>query len=160
MEHWNDFFVAEVGASAALAGLIFVAVSINLTHVLSIPSVANRALESLLMLFAVLVVSLLLLVPGQGTRLLGGELLGFGIFTWAAMTLVDVHSLRHTRREFMKHVYLSVVIDQVTMLFYLAGAIAVLSQGERGIYWLVPATLCSFIKGFLDAWVILVEINR
>ena len=33
MGEWSDFFVAEVGASAALAELLFVAVSINLGQI-------------------------------------------------------------------------------------------------------------------------------
>ena len=34
MASWENFFIAEVGASAAPAGLIFVGVSINLKRIL------------------------------------------------------------------------------------------------------------------------------
>ncbi len=35
-----------------------------------------------------------------------------------------------------------------------------LISGVGGLYWLVPAAIFSFIKAILDAWVLLVEINR
>ena len=34
---WANFFVAEVGASAALSGLVVVAISINLSRILFFP---------------------------------------------------------------------------------------------------------------------------
>ena len=46
MDQWVNFFFAEVGASAALTGLVFVGVSINLKRILSLPKLPNRALEA------------------------------------------------------------------------------------------------------------------
>jgi hypothetical protein len=34
---WENFLIAEVGASAALLGLVFVAISINLARIISLP---------------------------------------------------------------------------------------------------------------------------
>ena len=39
---WQNFFIAEVGAAAALTGLLFVAVSINLKQILSFPTVPKK----------------------------------------------------------------------------------------------------------------------
>ncbi len=52
---WANFFVAEVGASAALTGLVVVAISINLAKILSYPSLPDRAAEAPFALVGVLV---------------------------------------------------------------------------------------------------------
>ncbi len=40
---WADFGVAVAGAAAALAGLLFVAVSLNLRDILALPQLPARA---------------------------------------------------------------------------------------------------------------------
>lgn len=47
MDNWHDFLMAEAGAGAALAGLVFVAISINLTKVLENCAISGRAFEAL-----------------------------------------------------------------------------------------------------------------
>src|SRR6202046_3522250 len=71
-ETWHDFFIAAAGATAALSGLIFVAVSINLRDILAeekkigSPYLTGRALESLVALLGVLAISLVGLDPSIG----------------------------------------------------------------------------------------------
>ena len=48
MSGWDSFFAAQVGASAALAGLVFVGISINLTKIIASGYLPNRAQEALL----------------------------------------------------------------------------------------------------------------
>ena len=54
---WESLFVAEAGASAALAGLLFVALSINLERILKGSGLPGRAGEAIVLLLTVLVVS-------------------------------------------------------------------------------------------------------
>ena len=82
MVGWESFFIAEVGASAALVGLIFVGVSINLIRILSLPGLPNRALLALVLLLTILVVCSLLLVPGQTLTFVGIEVLVIGLVVW------------------------------------------------------------------------------
>ena len=46
-----------------------------------------------------------------------------------------------------------------TVPFVIAGA-AVLVRGEGDLAWVVPGGIVSFVLALLDAWVLLVEINR
>ena len=71
---WEPFFTALIAAAAALTGLLFVAVSINLNHILEHAKfLPARAAETLATLLLIMVSSGLALVP-QSTRLLGVEI--------------------------------------------------------------------------------------
>jgi hypothetical protein len=93
---WSDFLVAEAGASAALTGLIFVAVSINLSKILEYPGVSTRAAETLTLLLGVLTASSVALAPNQTDRMLGIELLTIGLVLWLIVTIR--HALFHYRQ--------------------------------------------------------------
>jgi modulator of FtsH protease len=62
---WHDLFVASAGAAAALTGLIFVAVSINLAQILADRKLPTRAAETLSILVGLVLLSVFMLVPGQ-----------------------------------------------------------------------------------------------
>jgi len=47
MGAWDTFFQGELGAAAALAGLLFVSVSVNQTKILELGRMADRGLEAL-----------------------------------------------------------------------------------------------------------------
>ena len=48
MDAWSNFFVGELGAAAAFAGLLFVSVSVNLEKILQLGRLADRGLEALI----------------------------------------------------------------------------------------------------------------
>jgi len=50
MPGWDNFFQGELGAAAALAGLLFVSVSVNQARILELGRMADRGLEALAML--------------------------------------------------------------------------------------------------------------
>ncbi len=157
---WTSFFGAVAAAAATLSGLIFVGVSISLARILSIPRLPDRALQSLMLLGMVLVTSLLYLVPGQPIRLLGVELLCIGPVAWPIVLKLDMGMLRNIDPLYKWNFRLNMLLSQLSVLPYLLGGIVAIGWGPKGIYWLVPGLLFSFLKAVLDAWVLLVEIHR
>jgi modulator of FtsH protease len=165
MDEWHDFFLAAAGAAAVLAGLVFVGLSINLDTIMSNPNygLPGRALEALVMLMAVLIVTILLLVPAQGMVLAGVEVLAVGIVDWAAVVIIHVLVLRNWRfleLAFRRNFVPRAVLCQMATLPIVAAGIGVIGWGVGGLYWLVVGVVLSFLVAVADAWVLLVEIHR
>jgi hypothetical protein len=165
VEEWHDFLLAAAGAAAVLAGLVFVGVSINLDTIMSNPGygLADRALEALVLLVAVLIATILLLVPAQGMVLAGAELLAVGLVDWAVVVIIQVLVLRNWRSlepAFRWHFVPRVLLCQVATLPIVAAGVSVMGWGVGGLYWLVAGVVLSFLVAVLDAWVLLVEIHR
>jgi hypothetical protein len=95
MNEWHDFFLAQAAATATLTGLVFVGVSINLQTIVSDPcsGLAGRAGQALILLVAVLTVSVLLLVPGQGPGIIGAEILVVGLVCWGWVVAIQLPRL-------------------------------------------------------------------
>jgi len=160
INEWHDFFVVTGGAAAALTGLIFVGVSLNLTKILSFTSLPNRALLSLVLLLNILITSILFLIPAQTNLILGTEVLIIGITLYAVIIRLDISNYKSTPEKYKKQYRMHIFVDQFAGLPYLLCGLAILYWGEKGIYMIVPGILFSFFKAAFDAWVLLIEINR
>jgi modulator of FtsH protease len=94
MERWVNYFLASAGGSAALAGLVFVAVSLNLQKIISFKQLPDRALGSLILLVNIFTVSSFSLITVQSIQSLGVEILLLDIFVWFILTKKDVMNCR------------------------------------------------------------------
>src|ERR1700760_1891660 len=93
MKEWADFFVAQVGAAAAMAGFVIVAISINLSRIVAYPWLPGRAAETLVAPTGVLVVSSYMLVPHQAPEQLAIEILAAGAAMWLMPSIIQIRAL-------------------------------------------------------------------
>jgi hypothetical protein len=157
---WEPFFSTIIAAAAALTGLLFVAVSINLDRILkSAKFLSTRAIETLAILLLVVSSSALALVP-QNIRVIGAEILTIAV----PMLVITVRSQLGQRRRHPDDPLLwtlSRVISaaMATVPCTIAG-ISLVAVWGGGLYWLAPAALLGVIGAVYNAWVLLVEIVR
>jgi hypothetical protein len=159
-KHWTDFGVATAGAAAALAGLLVVAISINLERILQFPSLPYRAGQTLVLVTLPLVTSLLLIVPGQPRAALASELLLIGLVTGSFMLVRDARTPMSEQENRVSRLFARILPTILTCGCLVVAGATLLAEGGGGLYWLVPAVLASFIFGLINAWVLLVEILR
>jgi hypothetical protein len=157
-EVWHDFFVAEAGAAAALAGLLFVAVSINIERILATPTLTTRAGGALSLLANVLVVATVGLIPDQSAAAFGVELLVISGFAWAGTLIAYLH--RGLPAEFRGYHIQAFITLQCALAPFLIGGVTLLLAGGSGFYWVAAGVALSFVVALGHAWVLLVEILR
>ena len=166
MSGWEEFFVAQVGAAAVLAGLIFVGISVNLRQLLARRLVSRGAWVCLLSLVEVLVVSSYMLVPEQPRDVLGAEVGLTGLACWIVITIATFTQLRPSGQEGFAggqkwYVKIAIVLlsQLITVPFVVAGAMLFLHI-DSGVYWLVPGILSALPYSLYMGWVLTVEVNR
>lgn len=155
---WSDLFVASAGASAALAGLVFVAVSINVERILQFAGLPERALETILLLLTVLLVSIFGLIPGQSSTALGLELLGLGLVVGAGTARLPVQT--GSPQDGPAQALVRWTIRALAMVPVLVGGVSLVAESGGGLYWVVAGIVFAIAGAVASAWVLLVEILR
>jgi hypothetical protein len=108
----------------------------------------------------VLVVSTVVLVPGQSRTALGAELLAVGLLAWSVQVGIHTKAVRGRVGPSAAVLAGRIVLAQAAVLpFLVAGASLLLGAGG-GLYWLVPGVVACLVVAVLDAWVLLIEIVR
>jgi hypothetical protein len=160
MDKWHSYFSVTAGASATLTGLIFVGISINLKKILEFSQLPSRALGTLILLTNNLLVSSFCLIPDQAIFSLGIKLSFLTFFVWIFNTRLDIISIRDKDKTFRPENIQNMIFNQLAIAPFILGSTSMLSTNLEGIDWLVAGISMSFVKAIVDAWVLVIEIQR
>jgi hypothetical protein len=158
---WTNFFAAASSASAALAGLVFVALSVNIRNIIRAPHLPSRAGATIGALMLILVCSMAEMIP-QRPAALGAEVIIFAL----CVGWMQVGSARSAFSAHVEHhrplweAVLNVVLGQVQVLPFLVAGLLLMAGGHGGLYWMAAGCIAVFVFSVLNAWVLLVEILR
>jgi hypothetical protein len=156
--------VAAAGAAAALSGLIFVAVSINLREILAQEKrlgtsyLTGRALESLAALLVVLGISLVGLDPAISRAVFGVVLLGCA----AGSAISPVRAAGAYRSTHVRPAAfgLRMFLSGLLVAGYAVAGATLLAQAGGGLHWLPFAFILAVTIAASNAWILLVEVLR
>jgi hypothetical protein len=150
---WQGFAETTGSASAALTGLLFVAVSLNASRIGGHMGLRASAAQTLVLFLAPLVTAVVVLAPGQPDAVVGGELIAIGLAaSWALLSIgrmkrgLDADALRVT------NIFNRRVPNILVMLLFVASGITLACGANPGLYLLLPASLVALISGVLNAW--------
>lgn len=161
MAEWSDFFVAEVGASAALAGFVIVAISINLARIIAYPWLPGRAAETLVAPTGVLIVSSYMLVPHQSALQLAIEVGATGAAMWLVPLVIQLRTFGgHHKLVPKRSLFTRLLLTQISSLPIVASGVLMALGRPGAVAWMVPGVIASLIATVINAWVLLVEIVR
>jgi hypothetical protein len=160
LERWTDFAVVVGGASAALTGLLFVAISINIGAIGRSISLRSRGAQTLVLFAVTLVVSILLSVPAQPAAVLGGELVSLAVIAGGGLLTLDRRAKREQDTPKLARTLGVVSPNAVTLLLTAAAGVVVITGHAWGLYLLVPSTVIGIVGGLVNAWLFLTTLGE
>lgn len=147
LDRWHDLLIGTLGASAALLGLFFVAISMHPAHILEHPVLRWNAAISATGLSVTLLASVLGLAPQVDERAFGAAVIALNL----AQVVVFVQGWRWPRRWSRgRSVRTALSVANLAVIFF--AGIAMLMQRWGGMYWLLPPLLFSFGAHLFNAW--------
>lgn len=157
---WQTLFAVQAGAAATLTGLVFVAVSINLPHIIATPRLPGRAAESLIQFLQVFFICTAALIPRQPLHTLAVEVLTVATFSWTLQAASQIRYARARSGHPLHWLLARTLQTHLASVPFVVGGIMLLGGDVSGVYLLILGFAFSFVAGVANAWVLLVEILR
>src|SRR5262245_26309353 len=158
-ELWHDFFVMVGGGSAALTGLVVVAMSLHLDVIVGDVALRHRARSILTGLAAVFMRCALVLMGGQTGQAIAVEL----FVVCAIVTVAGLWSFLEVGRAAQTVPRGSLYRTIGGTACYVAemlGAVALLLGNGVGLYVVAVAMVSNFFFMISGSWLLLVGVSR
>jgi GNAT superfamily N-acetyltransferase len=158
MEAWSEFNVAIAGAAAALAGLIIVALSVNIGKIIESPTLTSRAAASISALVVAVLATAIGLIPGQPVWAIGLEL----VAPVAVAGVLEVFAIWRiaVAPEWVRQRVGKALVGVVPVAAFAIGAVLLIAGIESGFVAVAIGCLTAIAAAVLFSWVALVEVLR
>ncbi|RKT33393.1 hypothetical protein DEU34_1986 [Microbacterium sp. AG1240] len=159
LEGWTDFHVAMVGATAALAGLVIVASSVNIAQIVKAATITSRLAAAIAGLVLAIVVAGAALIPGIPAGAYGAVVLvstfGAGAFQAHAAAVIarDPDPDDHAR-------VLKSALGFVPIAAYAASGVTVFFDPSTALVIAAVGCIVAIVSAIVVSWVALVEVLR
>jgi hypothetical protein len=151
---WHDFYVSLVTASAALLGLLFVALSL---HIRALTDARNAELRSVartifLGYVGALGIGFFALLP-QTLRALGIELLVLFVITTLLFFAAARVGLRATGVGFARNITIAQFVAGIAFVIVtISGAIGVIAEQSVALYVIAATAVIGLLWGVFNTW--------
>ncbi|HEV3103658.1 MAG TPA: hypothetical protein VG426_15120 [Candidatus Dormibacteraeota bacterium] len=152
---WHDYFVMVGGGSAALTGLVFVAMTLHLEEITGNVVHRHRARTILAGLTAVFIRCALVLMAGQSAQAVAVELFGVLVVVEAIL----YRSIRQAARDADRSVLWRALGSFACLVLEQAGAVILFFGGGWGLYVVGLGMMSSFVFMVSGAWLLLVGVG-
>lgn len=159
LDGWSEFNVAMIGATAALAGLVIVAASVNIGDIIKDRSLTARLAAGIAGLVLALAASAVGLFPDVGP-------VSYGIAVIVLAVAAAVFQVQATRRIMQNRVpqnrlrWAKSGVGFLAPLAYVAGGILATAGDAGGLVWTGVGSIIAVIVALLVSWIVLVEVLR
>jgi hypothetical protein len=152
-DQWHDFFIMVGTSAATLTGLVFLAMSMNLSVITEDPTHRNRAIGNLTGLAAVFMLCGFVLIGNQNHIAVGLEILAVAVIAG----VVFVSGYLRARRSSVNSSGLSLfrtVGGTACYLVEVAGAIVLILGFVTGLYMATAAIVANFYFMISGTWLL------
>jgi hypothetical protein len=159
LEAWTDFNVAMAGATAALAGLVIVAASVNIRDIVTSRSLTARLAAGIAGLVLALSGSAIGLIPALPPTVYGAALI-------VCALLAGAFSVEATRQVFADPVpqsrfrALKSALSFAAPTTYLLGGLLLVAGAPTGLLWFAAGSIVAIVTALIVSWIVLVEVLR
>ena len=161
LQAWHDVYLSVAAASATLAGLLFVGLSLHLRTVVSHPEVRALARMTLSSFFTVVIASVYMLAPSPDGPSLGFPLLGVAAGATALMVPPAWRGFRNRRVRKLALRVLAIRFGTCLLAYLALGAAGVgflISQYSAAFQGLLVVVVVLLIVSVRNTWDLLVTI--
>lgn len=151
LDAWRDFFLALATATAALLGLMFVAMSVRANEIGASPPLRKRAQISIQGMATILILALTALIPQMANLWFSVVLLLVVLVNASVYVMATGKVVRQAGGQ-SRGAWIRTVANGIAGVLAISAAISMSLEAGGGLYLLVPTLLIILALWCIAAW--------